>query len=122
MATITENLNRPGAHILRELDVQMSREAGVTITGGNYKAGTVMAKITASGKLTQLNPSANDGSEKACAVLYRDVDASAGDKPGTVNSCLAIYHGYLLGWPNGITDAQKAKAIEDLGERFQKVG
>lgn len=117
---LTENLNRPGAHILYEQHTQFSRES-VTVTGGNYKAGTVLGKITATGKYTQLTPSADDGSEVAVAVLFSAVDASGGDQTGTINDIDTIYDGNLLVWPDSITGPQKTAAIGQLRAAGQKI-
>jgi hypothetical protein len=44
----------------------------------------VLGKITASGKYTEYSDGAADGSETAAAILYDNVDASAGDKDAVV--------------------------------------
>lgn len=49
------------------------------ITGQNLSRGDALGKITASGKLTQLDSGAADGSENAYALLMEDCDASAAD-------------------------------------------
>jgi hypothetical protein len=53
------------------------------------------------------------GKAKAAAVAPEAVDASGGDEPGA-----AIVHGEVfatsLVWPDGITAAQKARALEQL--------
>ncbi|MDP5210001.1 head decoration protein [Microbulbifer sp. 2205BS26-8] len=119
--TLTENLNRPGAHVLHEQHTQFSRESGVTVSGGNYLAGTVLGRITDSGDYTQLNPGADDGSGVAVAVLFSAVDASDGGKPGTINDLATLYDDRLLVWPEGITEEQKATAIDQLRAAQQKV-
>jgi hypothetical protein len=47
------------------------------------------------------------------AVLLEDIDASAGDEPGS-----ALAHGEAvsdaLAWPDGISDEQKARALNQL--------
>ena len=55
-----------------------------TITGGNYARGTVLGIITADGKCTISNSTAENGSEEIYAVLADDTDASGGDKTATV--------------------------------------
>lgn len=56
----------------------------VTITGGAYKRGTVLGKITASGLYTLCVKTASDGSEVPSAILVDDRDASANDVHGSV--------------------------------------
>jgi len=51
----------------------------VTITGGNYKRGTVLGRVTANGKFTLSASAAADGSQTPRAVRARDTDASADD-------------------------------------------
>jgi hypothetical protein len=59
-----------------------------TITGGNYTKGTILAKITSSGKYTVCIPTASggtaDGSETPCAILAESVDASSADKSAVI--------------------------------------
>ncbi|HAT7514546.1 TPA: head decoration protein [Kluyvera ascorbata] len=57
----------------------------VTVSGGDYKRGTVLGMITASGKYTACLKTASDGSEKPCAILVDDVNAAThGDQSGGV--------------------------------------
>lgn len=59
-----------------------------TITGGNYAKGTILGKITASGKYTICVPTAEggtaDGSETACAILAEATDSSSADKSAVI--------------------------------------
>ena len=53
----------------------------VTVLGGAVLAeGSVLGKVTASGKYKLTASAANDGSEEPDLILAEDVDASAGDK------------------------------------------
>ncbi|SUX80796.1 Uncharacterised protein [Citrobacter youngae] len=57
----------------------------VTVSGGDYKRGTVLGMITASGKYTACLKTASDGSETPCAILVDDVHAAThGDQSGGV--------------------------------------
>ena len=49
------------------------------ISGQDLEAGTVLGKITASGKYTRHDEDAGDGSGTAVAILLAATDASAGD-------------------------------------------
>lgn len=55
--------------------------AGVTIVAGAgaLKRGTVLGKVSASGKYTTADSSKTDGSQTGCAILINDVDASGKD-------------------------------------------
>lgn len=59
-------------------------ETAVLISGQNCVIGTVLGKITASGKLKKVDSTAVDGSQAPYAVLATTTDASAGDKTVTV--------------------------------------
>ncbi|MBN3057982.1 MULTISPECIES: head decoration protein [Pectobacterium] len=61
--------------------LQLVTDTG-TITGGAYQRGTVLGRVTASGKYTQSVKTATDGSETPVAILVDDVDASSGDQNG----------------------------------------
>ncbi len=70
-----------------ELNGNYSRETVTLKAGTNYALGSVLGKITASGKY-RLSPAAqvagDEGAETAVAVLIEAVDASSGDKTGLV--------------------------------------
>jgi len=83
------------------------------LSGGDHVSGTVVGIVTATGKKVQLAPAASDGSQTAAAILYGDLDASAGDEPAVfMEHGEAIAH--YLTWPDGITENQKAAAIVAL--------
>lgn len=87
-------------------------EAG-TLGAGTLSSGTVVGKITATGRYVQLAPAASDGSEVAAALLLGGLDAAAGDENGVF-----VVHGEALDaflvWPDGITAAEKAAARAQL--------
>jgi Bacteriophage lambda head decoration protein D len=70
------------------------------ISGQNLAAGTVLGRITASGKYTTYANGASDGSEVAAAILYDATDASGGDVTNArmVRRGPAIVNGNDLGW------------------------
>lgn len=55
-----------------------------TVTGENFVAGTVLGKITASGKLKKVDSTASDGSQKIYGILLEDIDASTADKIASI--------------------------------------
>jgi hypothetical protein len=91
-----------------------SRETVTVISGQNLTLGTVVGKITASGKVTILAPAAVDGSQNAYGVLIEDVDASAADKLSTVIRREAVLADSKIVYPGGITAPQKATALSQL--------
>lgn len=78
MATKTEG-RHAGEFIASEANGTESRDIGILITGQNLSAGSVLGKITASGKYTFVNPAAGTGEQTAVAVLFDNVDATAAD-------------------------------------------
>jgi hypothetical protein len=80
---------------------------------GKHVAGTVLGTVTTTNKHVQLAPGADDGSQKASVILLGDLDASTVAEPGVF-----VVHGEVLDqfltWPDGITDAQKTTAKEEL--------
>jgi hypothetical protein len=70
-----------------ELNASYCRETVTLKAGTNYPLGSVLGKITASGKY-RLSPAVqiagDEGAETAVAVLLEAVDASVGEKTGLV--------------------------------------
>jgi hypothetical protein len=66
--------------ILSEAPGERSRDnVTVIVAGSVIKSGTVLGKVTASGKYKPYSNVAADGSEVAAGVLYRATDAVTGD-------------------------------------------
>lgn len=61
---------------------QIVTENMVLITGQNLKRGSVVGRITASGKATLSLSAAGDGSQVPYGILLDDYDATAGDVGG----------------------------------------
>ena len=112
------------AHVLKtDSDVvktegpnRYSRDEAIILTGmGVLQPGTVLSRVTASGKLRTLAPAGSDGSQTAVAVLLEYVDATSADQPRTVVlSRHAEVVAQALVWPAGITGPQKAAALTQL--------
>jgi hypothetical protein len=84
MATLTE-ARRTGEFIISEANGTRSREEIViAAAAAALTAGTVLGKITASGKYVAYNNAAADGSEVAAGVLYTAVADSAADQPAVM--------------------------------------
>ena len=77
MTTLTETTH-PGGFLVWEAFRDYTRET-ITVATGTLEPGTVLGRITASGKYAAYDPAAVDGTETAVAVLWGKADASAGD-------------------------------------------
>jgi len=67
-----------------EVNPNYTREAITLLIGMPYPVGSVLGKITASGKYTLSPATGADGSQVASAVLLYAVDATLADATGTV--------------------------------------
>ncbi len=108
------------AFLVSEANGYQSREVGV-ITGGELLyAGTVLGRVTTSGALRRINPTATDGSQNAAALLLNRADAREGDVRQTVIARHAEANGLLMRvgtqWPAGITAGQRNAAIVQLAD------
>jgi hypothetical protein len=92
-----------------------SREPATVAAGQNLPLGAVVGRVTATGKLEALDPSATDGTEVAAGVLGNDVDATLIDRDDAILIARhAIVARGALVWPASITAAQRAAAIAKL--------
>lgn len=98
MATFNEP-NRPLDFLVSEANGQLSRQQ-VTIDASApaMVAGTVLGRITASGKYTIYNNAAANGTEIADAILAYDVPDAAVDQIATVIDRLAEVQAAGLNW------------------------
>lgn len=111
MTSFTET-GHAGGFILSEASGQRSREKVTILSGEVLSAGAVLGKITASGKYVQYDDDGtDDGRRTAAAVLYADVDASAGDTAATAVVRDAEVNGEELGWKS---DDEVAAGTADL--------
>lgn len=91
---------RTAEWLLSEADGTRSRDV-VTVhilSGQSLDSGTVLGKVTASGKYVPSVNAASDGSQTAVAVLYNDLDAPDADTDvqATAITCDAEVWGALL--------------------------
>ncbi len=117
MPTLTEGTHA-GGFLVWEAFRDYCRET-VTITAGTpnpkLEPGTVLGKITASGKYAAHDPAATDGTETAVAVLWDKADASAGDAPAVaLVRGPAIVNRYDLVFAGTPSEAEVAAAHADL--------
>lgn len=117
MTTLTET-NRNWEFLVSENNGDFSREQITLNSGQNLRSGTVLGRITATGRYTILNTAAADGSQNAAAIIGPATDATAGNTrtagivggPGVsveVNSRLLV-------WPAGISAPNQTAALAAL--------
>lgn len=100
------------AFVKYEAPQNYSRDDVIVVSGQNLAIGTVVGRITASGKVTAWTTGAADGSQNAIGVLTAAVNATAGDAPGVIIArhaeIVTAPHLVFAGAP---TDPQKATAM-----------
>jgi len=119
MTILTEG-RHAGGFLIWEAFRDYTREVVTIATGGTYpvlEPGTVLGKITASGKYAAHDPAAVDGTETAVAVLWGKADATLADAtvvalvrgPAVVNGNDLVF----IGTPTAleITAAHTALAV-----------
>lgn len=113
MTTLTEG-PRTAGYLISEANGTRSREVVTLASGHVYQPGAVLGKVTATEKYVPLAPDANDGSEKAAAVLYAGVDATDGDKPGVITARDSEVQTTELVFAAGITPEQTTAALAEM--------
>lgn len=120
VSTIGDNPQQPGITAQTYIPDQLIAGAlqivtdSVTITGGPFKRGTVLGRVTASGKYTQALSASSDGSQTPVAILADDADGSAGDVISGVY-LMAEVNGAALILGTGITLAAAKTALRAVG-------
>lgn len=110
MAALTEG-RHAAEFILSEGNGHVSRDAVTIVSGaGKLAAGTVLGKITASGKFTASPATGTDGSQTAAAVLLAPVDATSADIVGVAVTRACEVNGNLLAYDATVDDATKRAA------------
>lgn len=113
MATYTEP-SRPLAFLLYEEEM-LSRDALTIASGaGVVKAGTVLGKITASGKYTPYDDGLANGAQTANAINCYEVDATSADVEVTCITRLAAVKTSALQWHAAADAAAKTAAYTAL--------
>lgn len=99
MVTLTEG-RYASDWLKREADSLFSREEAVIASGaGVVVSGTVVGKITASGKYKPVTVAATDGSEDAAGIVMWDVDATSADAPAVIiaRDAIVVHQGLKYG-------------------------
>lgn len=101
-----------GDLLLVEVAPGWTKEKGTLLAGTKYLLGQVVAKV--SGKYQVLDLAGTGAAKKSIAVLGETVDATESDRPGVLLARGAVVDLNELVWPAGITEAQKATALDEL--------
>lgn len=114
MTAITEGLNL-GDLLKYEAPNLYSRDQITVASGQTLRLGAVVAIVTATGKVKQIDPSATDGTQYAAGVLMQPCDAALIDREdGLMVARHAIVADHALVWPVAITLAEKQSAVLQL--------
>ena len=114
MAVTTEG-KRTAEYLVSEPNGLRGRESATLVAGQNLETGTLLGKITDSGKVTRYDPDASDGSESVFGILYANVDATDADAVGiaiTVRD--TIVRDSSLTYSDGADAAAIATAVAEL--------
>lgn len=84
MTTLTEGMHTGEFIGEMAMGIGYHTKRVTMLTGTAYKAGAVLGKVTASGKFTTYDNAAATGIEAAAAILLESIDATGGDKTGTI--------------------------------------
>jgi hypothetical protein len=114
MANSMTETPRDLAFVLSEANGLISREV-LTVASGSGKlfAGTVLGKVTASGKYvpaTAASTSGKEGAETAVAILGYEVDATSADVPAVCITNDAEVKNPMLVFDTSVNDATKRTA------------
>lgn len=98
-----------------EAENSYSRDEDTLASGsGIVQLGTVLGKVTATGKYKPLDPDATDGTETAAAIILQRSDAAASDQSVVNLKRHALVVRQCLKWPPGITATQQQTALDQL--------
>lgn len=114
--TVRTERPRAGCYIAAgEADINLSRAVITLASGaGLLMPGTVLGKITSSGKFVAHDPSLENGAQVAAAILFEESDATASDFDAVVSIALTPVNESELIWATGISAGAKAAAIAAL--------
>ena len=115
MTTFTQGY-LTGEWLISEADGTRSRDVKtVTVAGGvALPSGTVLGKITATGKLIKYLDAASDGSQTAVGILLNDLPATNGDYQAVVFTRDVEAIGAILNGGSGV-DANGTADLLALG-------
>lgn len=115
MATVLTQARSPAEFIMREANGSISRDYIVIVSGsGVVKPGTVLGKLTASGKYAPSPATGADGSQTGAAINIYGVDATSADVRVAAITRHAEVNGKTLEYATSVNDDAKkaAKAVQ----------
>lgn len=102
-----------GGFLISEADGHLSRDNVTLVSGEDLEDGTVLGKITATGKYAHYDNQAGDGTQVAKGIIYGKGDASDGDIVVCIIDKDAEVNGNELTWVLG-SPADVTAGIADL--------
>ena len=123
MPVVEYNNKRTGCYLGETAALNIVNEEIIVASGaGTLMPGTVLGKITASGKYVLHDVGLANGAQVAAAILFNGVDATAADKKAvaTVRGPATI-NGNDLTFKAAITDPNKKAAIQSLRDKGMAV-
>lgn len=117
MTVFTEG-RHPADYLVSEANGTRSRDVVTVLKKASHRLGpgTVLGKVTASGKYVPVNFSGSDGSETACAILFDHVDATQSDRSAVITARDAEVKKTALAWPPGAQTTQIDSALAQLAQ------
>lgn len=109
MATLTQTVEQ-GEWLISEANGKQSRDVETVLIASlaKYPSGTVMGRVTASGKLIKYDNAASDGSQAAVGILWNPLmDGVNGDYKAVVIKRDAEVFGAMLNNGAGVDAAGK---------------
>lgn len=115
MATLTQTLPHAGGYLISEGNGDISRDPVILASGnGVIRTGTVLAKLTATGKYVPYDNAGADGSETAAAILWEERDTTDADAKAVVTARHATVSKAELVWAAGVDAAGITAGLADL--------
>lgn len=117
MATVFTEGRYASDWLKREADSHFSREEVLIASGsGVVQTGTVVGKITASGKYAPVTVAATDGSEDAAGIVLETVDATSADAAAVIiaRDAIVVHQGLKYG-ADVDTSGERAAITAALG-------
>lgn len=112
-----------GANFTRELKFAIADGAADFVVGDAFDFSVDMGEDDDVGEqYVEWDPTATNGSEVPAAFsCYGAVTDDTTTQRIVVIDKLAVINGQDIAWPEGVTDAQKNKAVRELKKRFLKI-
>jgi hypothetical protein len=115
MVTQTESRHTAEFLVSEEPGYRSRESVTVTATGAALQAGTVLGKITATGKYVKHDTAAADGSQNAAAILFEDIDAVETAKTVIVRDAVVLESSLTWGTGSVAPHTATKAALTALG-------